>query len=313
MLPARWMELFRADDGQTGSNCCKQATEVCTLRKGLSMIRTSPKLLLRSFPGLNPQRLPKGRAVSIGIAFRCSDGIVVCADTQITWQRHKDYERKVYHLSGIDWTMASVYAGNPHLMKSFFVKFVELVNARPYGNAATIKEMSEIVGTALCFFDELDTDSTALNLLIGFVVPSKEIGLFRTEGKVISSVLSSFDYVGYGDSSVVRYLSRIMADKQEWLNINQALRVGTYWVLQAKRYIEDCGGDTDAFVLGWDGRMQTRSTMTYNWEQHFLGLENDLSKVIKTLGKESAKDDEFEQRLATLCSHLRDQRRLFSF
>jgi hypothetical protein len=209
--------------------------------------------------------------------------------------------------------MVSVYAGNPHLMKSFFAKFRELVTARPHGSTATVKELSEIVGTALCFFDELDTDSTALNLLIGFVVPSKEISLFRTEGKVISSVLSSFDYVGYGDSSVVRYLSRIMADKQEWLDINQALRIGTYWVLQAKRYIEDCGGDTDAFVLGWDGHMQTRSTMTYNWEQHFLGLENDMSKVLRTLGNESAKDDEFEQRLRTLCDHLREQRRLFGF
>ena len=197
--------------------------------------------------------------MSIGIAFRCSDGIVVCADSQITWQRHKDYERKIHYLAGIDWTMASVYSGNPHLMKSFFSKFVELVNARPHGKAATIKELSEIVETALCFFDELDTDSTALNLLIGFIVPSTAIGLFRTEGKVVSEVLSSYDYVGYGDSSVVRYLSRIMADKQEWLSINQAVRIGTYWVLQAKRYIEDCGGDTDAFVLEWKGGMQTRS------------------------------------------------------
>src|ERR1700674_33374 len=102
-------------------------------------------------PHLKRERLPKGRAVSIGIAFRCSDGIVVCADTQITWQRHKDYESKVNYLSGIDWTMASVYAGNPHLMKSFFAKFIELVKARPHDKEATVKEMSDIVGTALCF------------------------------------------------------------------------------------------------------------------------------------------------------------------
>jgi hypothetical protein len=241
------------------------------------------------------------------MGFRCSDGIVVCADTQITWQGHKDYECKVYYLSGHDWTMASVYAGSPHLMKSFIARFIELVNAREHNKEATIKEMHEIIETVLCYFNELDTDPMALNLLIGFVIPSKEIGMFKTEGKIASAV-PSFDYVGCGDSSLLRYLGPILADKQQWLSINQALRVGTSCILQAKRYVEDCGGETDAFVLGWNGSMQTRSGMTYNWEQHFLRLERDLTSILRAIGNATVNDEEFENRLNAFSKHVREER-----
>ena len=222
------------------------------------MIKTSPKPLPSIIPHPKRERLPKGRAVTIGMGFRCSDGIVVCADTQITWQGHKDYECKVYYLSGHDWTMASVYAGSPHLMKSF-------------------------------------------------IIPSKEIGMFKTEGKIASAV-PSFDYVGCGDSSLLRYLGPILADKQQWLSINQALRVGTSCILQAKRYVEDCGGETDAFVLGWNGSMQTRSGMTYNWEQHFLRLERDLTSILRAIGNATVNDEEFENRLNAFSKHVREER-----
>jgi 20S proteasome alpha/beta subunit len=273
------------------------------------MIRTLPKQLRRPSPRQRPERLPKGRTVTTGMGFRCSDGIVVCADTQITWKGHKDYECKVCHLSGHDWTIASVYAGSPHLMKSFSARFIELMKMREHGKPATVKEMREIVETALYYFDELETDPMALNLLIGFIIPSKEMGLFKTEGKVASAV-SSFDYVGCGDSSVLRYLGPIMADKQQWLSINQALRVGTYCVLQAKRYIDDCGGDTDAFVLGWNGSMQTRSGMTYNWKQHFLRLERELSQICRAIGDTSVSDEDLENRLNTFSKHVKEERSL---
>jgi hypothetical protein len=140
-----------------------------------------------------------------------------------------------------------------------------------------------------------------------FVISNKEIKLVRTEGKLLSDV-SSFDYVGCGDSSVLRYLAPIMADKDRWMSINQALQVGTHWVLQAKRYAEDCGGDTDAFVLHWNGGMQTRSNMTYNWEQHCLRLERDAGKIFQSFWDTSVDAAQFDQILDRFCVHLREER-----
>jgi hypothetical protein len=261
------------------------------------------------------QRLPKGKAVTIGVGFRCSNGVVLCSDTQITWKgRHKAYETKQFYLSGRQWTMASVYAGDPQLWKSFRDKFLELIQAHYRSTSRepeTTKELRDILETALCYFTELETDPMALCLLMGFIIPNKEIRLVRSEGKLISDI-SGFDHIGCGDSSLLRYLIPIMADdQQEWPSSERALRIGTFLVLQAKRYVEDCGGDIEAFFLHWNGGMQTRSSMTYNWEQRWLSLELYSSRVFKALGNQDVSDEEFESRLNTFCNRLREERRLW--
>ena len=248
--------------------------------------------------------------MTIGVGFRCDMGIVLCADTQITWEgKHKAYESKISYLSGIDWTMASVYAGDPHLMKSFRDKLRELVQLRPHGKESSAAELREIIETALCCFDDLDSNPMALSLIVGIIIPSKEIRLLKTEGKVISDV-PVFDYVGCGDSSLLRYLAPITVDDARWPTISQALYSGTYWVLQAKQWIDGCGGDTDAFVLHWDGRMHRRSPATPNWEQHLLRLQLGIAKLLTTLGDAEISENEVENRLSVFCEHFREEHAL---
>jgi len=246
----------------------------------------------------------------MGIGFFCSDGIVLCADTQITWKDHKAYECKIHPVGGIDWVGAFTYAGNPHLVKSFKTRFLELLpNHAADGGNTTTKEIREIIETALCFFDELRNDPTALTLLFGVGIPQKGMRLFRTEGQVVSDV-QLFDYVGCGDSSLLRCLGPLLIDKDEALTMSRALIVGTYLVLKAKTYVQDCGGDTDAFTLSWAGRMQTRSGMTYNWEQHSLRLERDVSKVLRSIGDDSVTNEDASERMDILCKRIREERQI---
>jgi hypothetical protein len=210
--------------------------------------------------------------------------------------------------------MASVYAGDPQLWKSFRDKFLELTQAHYQTNSRepkTTKELRDILETAICYFTELDTDPTALCLLMGFVIPNKEIRLVRTEGKLISDI-SGFDHIGCGDSSLLRYLIPIMADtQQEWPSSERALRIGTFFVLQAKRYVEDCGGDTEAFFLHWNGSMQMKNSMTDNWEQRWRHLERYSSRIFKALGNGNVSDEEFENHLNVFCNRLREERQLW--
>ena len=200
--------------------------------------------------------------------------------------------------------MASVYAGDPELWKSFRDKFTELLQAE----VSSTKKLRDILETAICYFTELEADPMALCLLVGFVIPNKQVTLLKTVGRLISEV-SVFDYIGSGDSSVLRYLTRMTIDRsQGWPTINRALRLGVYWVLHAKNYVDGCGGDTDAFVLGWNGSMLTRSNMTHHWEQELLWLERASTNILQSLGNASVDDDEFERRLAELCRRLREAR-----
>jgi hypothetical protein len=200
------------------------------------MIRALLKPRYRvNFTNPQPRRLPKGKALSIGVGFRCDLGIVLCSDTQITWKdRHKAYETKQFFQAGMNWGMVSVYAGDPQLWKSFRDKFTEVAQTYCKTNhrePATIKELRDILETALCYFSELDSDPLSLCLLVGFVIPNAEISLVKTEGKLLSDV-PDFDYVGCGGLSLLRYLAPIMANKDSlWPSIKQALFTGTYWVL----------------------------------------------------------------------------------
>src|ERR1700691_6315771 len=64
------------------------------------------------------------KAVTIGVGFLCEDGIVLCADNQITWpQSHKYYECKIYEHRTNEWSMLNTFSGDPDLVKSFNGKF----------------------------------------------------------------------------------------------------------------------------------------------------------------------------------------------
>jgi hypothetical protein len=75
-----------------------------------------------------PKRLaPRRQAVTIGIGFKCIDGVVLAADQQVTWgESHKSYERKFRsHSSGDEWNASFTFSGSPVLFKSFNDKFGE--------------------------------------------------------------------------------------------------------------------------------------------------------------------------------------------
>jgi hypothetical protein len=71
--------------------------------------------------------------VTIGIGFKCNDGIVLAADQEVRWEdSHKSYERKLRsHSSGDEWNATFTYAGSPVLWKSFNDKFGEAMALLP--------------------------------------------------------------------------------------------------------------------------------------------------------------------------------------
>jgi hypothetical protein len=65
----------------------KNVSEVCTLRKGVSMIRTSPKPLSPSILSRRkPERLPKRKGMTLALAMVCEGGLILAADTRVSYQ-----------------------------------------------------------------------------------------------------------------------------------------------------------------------------------------------------------------------------------
>lgn len=212
--------------------------------------------------------------MTIGVGFRCEDGIVLCADNQITWpQSHKFYERKLYQHRTQEWTMVNTFAGDPELVKSFNDKFDEAIRLLPA--PITGKRFREAIETMLGLLPHTDD----FYMLCAVAIPNTELRLFRTTGEVAREV-TTFDYIGAGDSSLLRYLSSLLTECiAEEFGSEYAYQIGCYLVLKAKTFIEGCGGDTDVSIVRPTGNVEIRDGESYNTEQNFLRLEQAFRKA----------------------------------
>ena len=93
--------------------------------------------------------------------------------------------------------------------------------------------------------------SMQLSLLCGIVIPDKEFRLVKTEGWNVREVERS-DYVGVGDSSLLRFLAPLLVRRRVFLT-KEAYNISAYLVFQAKRYVDGCGGNTDAVIMEKNG------------------------------------------------------------
>jgi 20S proteasome alpha/beta subunit len=270
-----------------------------------------PKPHTKVFPSPKKRLALRSKAVTIGIGFRCRDGIVLAADQQVTWEdSHKAYECKFRCHFSDGWNVAFTYAGSPVLWKSFNDKFGEAMNL--LREPPTMRVIRDMVETILGLFDELKDDPARLNLLCAVIVTGEDHALLRTEGYVIHSV-RDYEYVGYGDSSLLRFLGPLITASppvatadQAGRIVRQAVMMATYLVMKAKTYIDGCGGDTDVLVVRPDGSLTLWSSPEiYKIEQMMLMLEHHMEHVAAHFFDRRFSDDQLAKTLEFMVSRLK--------
>jgi hypothetical protein len=244
--------------------------------------------------------------MTIGAGFLCEDGIVLCADNQITWpQSHKYYECKIYpHMKQGDWLMVNTFSGDPDLAKSFNGKFRDAMVrvSAPY----TAAKIQDVIETVLSFLDVLDTAPTDLWMLCAIVIPNTEMRLVRTTGKVVSEV-TDYSYIGVGDSSLLRHLGQLISAVRWPRTAQHAYMLGVYLVLKAKAHIDGCGGDTDAFIVRPSGQVEIKNGESYNTEQRLLSIEQRVRVAASYFFDKRTSDSTFDKALTELVRVLKEE------
>jgi len=169
----------------------------------------------------------------------------------------------------------------------------------------TESKIRDVIETVLSFMDVLDNDSDGLHLLCGIVVQPSGMKFLKTERKIVSEVHSRFDYVGVGDSSLLRYLAPLLTQRPRY-KAEQACYLGIYLTLQAKRYVDGCGGETDGIILKKNGSSTVFSS-PYPIEQALLKMEFLLGRVA-TFFFEDIPESEFNDHLRRFTESLQSQR-----
>jgi hypothetical protein len=96
--------------------------------------------------------------------------------------------------------------------------------------------------------------------------------------------VEEWEYLGIGDSSLIRYLGGVLLDQVK--SAEEKLALAVYMVAQAKLYVDGCGGDTDVLVL------------EEKQHPHIFSRQEveDVEKRLKPIGKEFG--EAFKRRLA---------------
>lgn len=241
--------------------------------------------------------------MTIAIGFRCSDGVVLAADTQLTARdSHKLYETKMQPHLTEEHNVTFSFAGDYTLWRSFNEKFAQALQLVP--RPLTVPKIKNTIEAVLSLFDVLDTNPAELNLLCGIAVPDSGFTLCKTQGHAIHEV-SGYEYVGVGDSSLLRFLGPLLTQPppvapigQSGVIVRQAVMIATYMVMKAKTNIDGCGGDTDVWVVRSDGNLRVESLSDiYRIEQMMLMLEHHLKHVATHFFDKRFTNEQFERQL----------------
>lgn len=219
------------------------------------------------------KRLAERKAVTIGVGFLCTDGIVLCADRQITDSGGFKYEeRKIFRSLTKEFSLIYSYAGQPDTAKVLFQRLRDALKKCDFPQDDVRSCVEDI------FKDRM---SKEVKTLIGIRV--KDVGgyFFRTsKTRVVDGEVA--EHIGVGDSSAVRYLCDFLLRSQP--SIHDAQIIGSYIVSVANKYVEFCSGGPDITTLWFKGTLQEGSGGVYpNQKERFMACEEQIGRALREL------------------------------
>lgn len=206
-----------------------------------------------------PQQAPRKEAVTIVIGFRCVDGIVICADQQITAAgAFKYHEPKISAEDFETFTAVFAYAGLPGLAQEVHNKVCAVLHNTSI-EAAVIGSVREIAESVLSDMGRLYTD-LQLQMLIGVNSWQEGAELLKFDGKAVH-VARHFECLAFGDSSLVRFLAEKLYART--LDVKAGMDLAIYLVKKAEDYIDGCGGPIDVAALEPTDRSYRRLSQSF--------------------------------------------------
>lgn len=265
------------------------------------MIRTHPKP--HYIPRPNPERLLKGRAVTIVAGFKCSDGVVLCADTQETAEPSKRHVPKLRIEPNRNFLGGD---SAEELMVAFAGAgegpFIDKIVSRAWDDAQvstnieeiardieesikkTYQEYGQIYQTGYC---------PQVTILYGIKMHG-ESRLYRADGPIVNTK-DSYDCGGIG-----MYLANFLASRmyRNNLTLQQATILAAYILFQTKEHVEGCGGQSHIAVLRNGGNSGMAEDLIGINKQIQL-IDKNVEQIILSAADITIGDDKYNGSLSS--------------
>jgi len=252
-----------------------------------------PKPLPRR-PRPYPERLEeKPSPMTIAAGFVCRDGIVICADSEVSTDFEKYEESKIFTLASVTGPTV-VFAGSGW---SDFIKMTVSKIKTAAQFATTANEIEEIVEEVIMkvhrnHIRHYPSDPKPfVSLLIG-IKDRGDLRLLQTSGTSIRPVSGSA-FLGAGET-LGHYLSRGLSPELELTD--KAALLAVQILEQVKASVPGCGGKfSEVTILPEEGRLR-RLRPSQLLDIEFRGREFNgiLKPLLMSFSDDSISDEDFE-------------------
>ena len=259
-------------------------SEVCTLRKGVSMIETSLKPLPRKLPDPKFKRLPKRRPLQTTLtnAFRARNGgVLLCADREENDGYGKAEVDKIYPIT-TDLKTCQVFisgAGPSEMLRKAKERIhTSLIQSERGKNNVLAEHQSLIEGSLRLLYEEYATvlanDSMGLIIVVAPNVPSPPILYSTVEYRLDSQRL----YCAHGTG---RAISDYLADRlyKEGMDNNLLKLLAVFIFREAERKASGVGMGNDMWLIH-DGGQSCREGVG---DDHIEQMKRDIPQLPESL------------------------------
>jgi 20S proteasome alpha/beta subunit len=195
----------------------------------------------------------KEKRMTIAAGFICSEGVLLCADTEQTGWAMKLHDSKVDHFEHPGGKIAYAYAGNVPFACSAIQKLRRHLQRRTFND--TMAEVEKVLDreyrrNVLSHPDHLTDSTISYRILFGVWSPGERVRLYSTSLTAIEEV-KGYQCIGMGD-----YLAHYLVRQHVAGGIPQrhTLIHASYALSAIKDYVPDCGGMSIYVLLQNDGR-----------------------------------------------------------
>jgi hypothetical protein len=192
--------------------------------------------------------------MTIAVAIKCNDGLVLGADTLMAHGKPSEagsfahYETKTHGTDGRYFSASMVGAGDSYHYRSLALSVMQKLNAGESEDVERLPDTRSILEAALTELASGINSMPDIVTLVGSVKPlHKQIDLFKTHDLVVDTALP-IEVIGIGEESLVRYIKERLYRPN--LSLRKAAALAVYIILVAKEYCPQyCGGPTDIEIL----------------------------------------------------------------
>ena len=187
-------------------------------------------------------------------AFRCIDGLVMCADTQENWGDYKQYVEKLRIVEDQRYPLALGGAGIRDLIEPIMDEISErVIDSQPKTSAELLIVLKKAVETV--YRDDLPwlvvkKQERTPEFLVCAKPSHDDYCIFAIRGRRVHSKPLEKAIIGYGTPANYQFLQRMYRSN---LPMQQAVMLAVYLTSLSKQIDEGVGGDTSIAVVMEDG------------------------------------------------------------